>query len=129
MASGKKAALAIDAFLTGNTLSESGKLESLEPMVEVIAGDIARKARQEGPRLDSKARITTFKEVELGYTGEQAVAEARRCLGCGVFGVVDLASCCSSTCRLCSDNCWQRALTITRDGTPAPSLKRVKSRR
>jgi len=38
--------------------------------------------RQEMPRQDPKVRRTNFKEVALGYTEEQAIAEARRCLQC-----------------------------------------------
>ena len=38
--------------------------------------------REEMPVQESKERIKNFKEVALGYTPEQAIAEAARCLGC-----------------------------------------------
>ena len=38
--------------------------------------------RQEMPRQDPKARAKNFDEVALGYTAEQAVAEAKRCIRC-----------------------------------------------
>lgn len=38
--------------------------------------------RQDMPRQDPKKRVTNFDEVALGYTEEQAVKEASRCLGC-----------------------------------------------
>jgi len=38
--------------------------------------------RQEMPRQDPKARAKNFNEVALGYTAEQAVAEAKRCIQC-----------------------------------------------
>ncbi len=38
--------------------------------------------REEMPRQDPKARRTNFDEVALGYSAEQAVAEAQRCLYC-----------------------------------------------
>jgi len=38
--------------------------------------------RQEMPLLDLPTRKTTFREVALGYTSEQAVAEAKRCTRC-----------------------------------------------
>ena len=36
------------------------------------------------PKLDVEERIHNFKEVALGYTEEQAIAEASRCLQCKV---------------------------------------------
>ena len=38
--------------------------------------------RQEMPLLDLPTRKTTFREVALGYTPEQAIAEAKRCARC-----------------------------------------------
>jgi glutamate synthase (NADPH/NADH) small chain len=38
--------------------------------------------RQEMPRQDPKIRAKNFNEVALGYTPEQAVAEAKRCIQC-----------------------------------------------
>ena len=34
------------------------------------------------PEQDPKVRARNFKEVALGYTAEQAIEEANRCLGC-----------------------------------------------
>lgn len=39
-------------------------------------------ARQEMPHQDAKERARNFNEVALGYTEEQAIAEASRCLEC-----------------------------------------------
>ena len=38
--------------------------------------------RQEMSRQDPKTRVKNFNEVALGYTAEQAVAEAKRCIRC-----------------------------------------------
>jgi len=38
--------------------------------------------RQEMPVLDLESRKKTFREVALGYTAEQAMTEARRCVLC-----------------------------------------------
>ena len=38
--------------------------------------------RQEMPRQEPKIRAKNFNEVALGYTAEQAVAEAKRCIQC-----------------------------------------------
>ena len=43
-------------------------------------GKMKKIPRQEMPLLDMEARRTSFKEVALGYTEEQAVAEAKRCI-------------------------------------------------
>ncbi|MCK9230060.1 MAG: NADPH-dependent glutamate synthase [Syntrophales bacterium] len=41
-----------------------------------------RVPRQPMPEQDPKVRVTNFEEVPLGYTEEQAVAEAKRCIMC-----------------------------------------------
>jgi glutamate synthase (NADPH/NADH) small chain len=38
--------------------------------------------RESMPKQDPKLRVTNFNEVALGYTPEQAMREASRCLGC-----------------------------------------------
>lgn len=39
-------------------------------------------ARQESPKLTSEERIKNFEEVALGFSEEQAILEAKRCLQC-----------------------------------------------
>jgi len=120
VASGKKAAAAIDRYLRGEkTPPAVPPAEPPEPMVDRLCGNIPRRARQKGAVLGLGERVASFKEVELGLDAEKAVTEARRCLGCGVFGLVDETSCCSDTCRLCSDTCWQQALTVVGNGSPS----------
>jgi len=122
VASGQKAAAAIDRYLRGEKpLPGAPPAELPETMVDRLWGNIIRRERQKGDVIGLEERVVSFKEVELGYSMEKAMAEARRCLGCGVFGIVDPAGCCSSTCRLCSDTCWQQALTVTRNGSPRPA--------
>ncbi len=59
-------------------------------------------------------RIPGFKEVNLGFTPEAAVEEARRCLGCGLFSAAtDIVSCCGLTCRICMDSCWKAAIKVS----------------
>ena len=45
-------------------------------------------SRQKPQELDPKVRATSFDEVSFGFTAEQAVAEARRCLQCKKPGCV-----------------------------------------
>lgn len=48
-----------------------------------------RAPRHPMPEQDPKVRVTNFEEVPLGYTEEQAVAEARRCIMCKKPACVD----------------------------------------
>lgn len=52
------------------------------------------------PELEPIERISNFKEVELGFSEEQAIAEARRCLSCGAC----------SECRYCETACEANAI-------------------
>lgn len=54
-----------------------------EKVAEINAADIkAASARVEMPLLTAEERAKSFNEVARGYTCEQAVAEAKRCLNC-----------------------------------------------
>ena len=44
---------------------------------------VERKPRQEMPELPLEERLSSFREVELGYSEEAALEEASRCLECG----------------------------------------------
>jgi len=114
--SGKKAALAIDAFINGRDkdhaksvfLGNRGSLSMEDwiqpsPMVgrsdRVIAyQDLNRlyfepRPREGMPQIPNGAgRIASFDEVNLGFSGEIAIQEAERCFACG-------------TCSLC-ENCY-----------------------
>ncbi len=50
------------------------------------------KKRNKMPKLKVSQRISSFAEVNLGFTEEVAISEAQRCFNCGV-------------CNLC-DNCY-----------------------
>jgi hypothetical protein len=43
---------------------------------------LARKARWSMPSLSARDAVRSFGAVHLGYTREQAIEEARRCLNC-----------------------------------------------
>ncbi len=44
--------------------------------------DFEKQSRKIMPVLPVKERVASFDEVELGYTEEMAIHEARRCLDC-----------------------------------------------
>lgn len=82
IASAKRAAAAMDAYLRGVPLSD------VSVGAPVSHRELAEAERQPRPRLPvptiaMEERLSTFKEVELGFDAEQAVAEASRCLACG----------------------------------------------
>ena len=88
IASGKRAAASIDRFLGGDGIV-NGWDESMVSVEKTgrIRGfvDLPRVPMS---HLDPDSRTGGFQVVELGYEPEEAMAEARRCLGCDLrFGL------------------------------------------
>jgi len=94
VAHGHAAAESIHRYLREQDLrtgrQEPAKMEAAPP-----ESFVARQKRIEVPALQAGERTASFREVETGFTAEQAVAEAGRCLDCGV--------CCG--CRRCVTAC------------------------
>jgi 2-oxoacid:acceptor oxidoreductase delta subunit (pyruvate/2-ketoisovalerate family) len=114
--SGKRAALAIDRLLRGETLEGFPPLDrnvhampkDVDPTV-VGFEDLNLAYFEEEPRsrqaqAPAEERVKDFIEVNRGFDGEMAVAEAARCFSCG-------------TCNQC-DNClvFCPDLAVLRDG-------------
>ena len=108
IASGKKAAESIDRYLnpddpkeicinqwpdeidasnSKNGQASNGQRQHREPMPiserSMSAAELVPKPRLLMPVLPKEERLNSFGEVELGYSEEQAIAEAKRCLACG----------------------------------------------
>lgn len=104
MAAGRAAARSIDAYLKGepiplpDDLSEPEELTSDE--IDRLREEFPRQERAKMAELPPAERVKSFSEVELGFTLEQAQAEAARCLGCG--------TCCE--CRECVKECQAGAI-------------------
>lgn len=94
MGGGRRAAESIDKFLNNQPLKDY-KTHVVRP--EIFRGEsfrphsyaptykeTPRAERTKMPKLDPKQRAGIFAEVELGFTEEQAMREAARCLNCGV---------------------------------------------
>ncbi len=100
IATGKRAAKSIHRYFLGQDLAVP---QDGLPVVPFEALDL-RRAHKQGrvamPQLPLKERGSDFAEVELGFTEEQAVAEALRCLDCGVC----------SECRQCEIACQPQAI-------------------
>jgi len=114
--SGKRAALAIDRLLRGETLEGFPPLDrnvravprDMDPTV-VAFEDLNLAYFEEEPRpgqaqTPAEKRVKVFTEVNRGFDEEGAVAEAARCFSCG-------------TCNQC-DNCFIFCpdLAVLRDG-------------
>ncbi|MBM4404762.1 MAG: FAD-dependent oxidoreductase [Chloroflexi bacterium] len=86
MAQGKKAAIAIDKFLGGDgDISESFALAPGSEMT--MPAHLAEQGKPvvAMPLVDLRARKRSFALVEQGYTKEEAIAEARRCVRCDLW--------------------------------------------
>jgi NADH-quinone oxidoreductase subunit F len=85
IADGKVAAESIDNYLKGRdwtvTYKKTRPTEYLEP-IEMTDEEIAHFSHVPMPKLSAEQRQGNFREIELGYSPEMAIKEARRCLRC-----------------------------------------------
>ena len=101
MLAGKKAAISIDRWLNGQDLRAGRELEGpyqTEYVVDTAGWQTQRQVPV--PAREPAWRARSFDEVDIGYTEAQAVAEARRCLSCGLC----------SDCHMCSEACEAGAI-------------------
>ncbi len=101
VATGKEAAKSIDRYLMGEDLIE-GREEVMIPIEDIEVDETSIKMRYAPAMrtLSMTKRKITFGEVELGFTEDDALAEAERCLSCGV--------CCE--CEKCVEACKLEAI-------------------
>lgn len=103
IAQGKKASAAIDRYLGGRGIVERTANIGIEETLD----SAPRGTRRRAPRkMAPENRIRSFALAEAGYAKEEAVEEARRCLGCDArqFKVeVDFALC--KGCGYCREVC------------------------
>ncbi len=105
MASGRKAAASIDLYLKGEPLPTTAepKAEAKKPSeeeIEELKEKYPENTRLKMAEMPVDTRTKSFSEVELGFTQEQAMEEAKRCLACGVC----------SECRECVRLCQAGAI-------------------
>jgi NADPH-dependent glutamate synthase beta subunit-like oxidoreductase len=99
--SGKRAALAIDRYLRGEELSG---FPPMDEAVHAVSKDIdptivrfedlnlayfEELERTAQPQMPIEERVRGFEEVNLGFSGEEAQAEAERCFSCGTCNLCD----------------------------------------
>lgn len=118
LATGRQAAFRIDEFL-------QHKYPSLERETkETLTGDLLPKTveiikkvgRLDPPLLAPETRVRNFQPVELIYNWEAAVAEARRCLRCGM-GVKILSQDKCAACLTCLRACPYHVPYLDEGGT------------
>jgi len=98
---GKKAAISIDRWLNHQNLRVGRELEGpYQTEYTVDTAGVLMQRQVPIQALDPATRGKTFAEVHVGYTPEEAVAEAKRCLACGI--------CCD--CHLCATSCQAQAI-------------------
>ncbi|RLC65128.1 MAG: pyridine nucleotide-disulfide oxidoreductase [Chloroflexi bacterium] len=99
VAAGKEAAISIDRYLRGVSLTEERQVTPKR--VENVSKERAQlKARASTPLLKLDERKGSFAEVELSFDEKTAIEEAKRCLNCGVC----------SECLECVKVCEQGAI-------------------
>jgi len=106
IAAGKLAARSIDKYLNNEPQNDEVKRESPQTLNEQeivsIKNIFPAAGRIVTPEMAVKDRIGNFREVDLGFTAEQAAAEAGRCLASKVEGCFD--------CRECESVCDAKAI-------------------
>lgn len=105
IAAGKRAAIKADAFLNGidPALIMDDAYEALDELSEETIFRISSCARMKPEVITGKERVKDFAEMELGYTTEDVIKEAGRCLHClgGAEVIEDKCVACLTCERIC----------------------------
>ncbi len=107
IADGHETAISIDRYLSDKNLQAERLVKTFTPEPErYISEDIKIRGFESEPRQkmskrSPEKRVTAFKEIELGFTEEQALSEAERCLSC--------RKCLG--CGICEEVCEPKAIT------------------
>ena len=100
IAGGRKAAVSIHNFL-----SNKEQLKDVKRTGEIdLKTNFNEAARTPMAKLEIKERLDNFDEVEKGFTEEEAIKEAERCLSC-MTGVC-------IGCSICADMCPAKAISL-----------------
>ncbi len=91
---GRKAAISIDQYLngqdvTGEHVKFNSRMGLLSEVSEKLFVDVAKSPRVEMPIISEERRVSSFDEVETGFSVEEARKEAARCLKCGCDAAED----------------------------------------
>ncbi|MGB9887842.1 MAG: FAD-dependent oxidoreductase, partial [Moorellales bacterium] len=100
VASAHEAALSISRFLRGEDMAAGRAKKNQERLGPPPNIRVAVKPRLRQRVVPVSERLGGFTEVDKGYSPEEAIEEAKRCLNCGI--------CCE--CRQCEAACQKRAI-------------------
>lgn len=110
-----KTSVAVDSFLRGEPAEKTDKRRNNftlndydEPQDKALRYDDIPRAHN--PMMDNKVRSKTFAEAETGFTRDQAIREAGRCLQCNYLWTYLPELC--IMCQNCVDVCPQSCLSI-----------------
>ncbi len=110
IADGRKAALSIHSYLSGEEIEK--KPAYFTAVTEVkIDPNLEKIPRQKIDTILIQERNSLNKEVELGFSNEVAVKEAVRCLQCHIFTIFDRTKCilCGGCVDICPKSCFRMA--------------------
>lgn len=99
---GHEAAISIDRFLRGKDLRAGRVQKESVKLSETPEEEFELRPRELMSALPVEKRIRNFNEVELGFTEEQALAEATRCLNCSIC----------AECMQCVETCEAKAIDL-----------------
>ena len=109
IAAGKKAARSINQYLNGQPLEGEGPIKEPEKFSQEEIEDRKRRFpsrnKVEMREEPVKARVQDFREVALGYSLEEALEEASRCLAGQIEGCIE--------CHECERRCEPKAIVYT----------------
>ena len=80
---GHEAAISIERFMAGADLAR-GRQKPREEPAPTPDGEFEKKPRVEPRKISLERRLTSFDEIEIGYTEAEAKLETSRCLNCGL---------------------------------------------
>ncbi|MBC7325733.1 MAG: FAD-dependent oxidoreductase, partial [Moorella sp. (in: Bacteria)] len=109
VASGHEAAESVIRYLRGEDLAAGRSLEK-EPKLDPPPGIIPFPGRRKSQAMvPATERIQDFREVYQGFTPEEAIEEAKRCLNCGIC-----SEClqCEAVCKKKAVEHWQEARVV-----------------
>ena len=110
IADGRRAALSVHSYLSGERLEKRPAYFIPVPEMK-IKPNLEKIPRQKMDTVPVKERKSFDKEVELGFSKEQAVKEAQRCLQCHIFTIFDRTKCilCGGCVDICPKFCFRMA--------------------
>ncbi len=103
VAAGKRAAESIERHLRGRELRTDRFSDTLKPLPDEhlpSTDNVEKRARAEAALLPAGERTVDFREIEAGFSVEEATAEADRCLNCALC----------SECMECVAACDKKAV-------------------